>query len=83
MREAADHLAHGRETLALDDLLLQLLLHGHIANGNNHARWLAFGIEQRTGHAEHGAPAAVVVPGAIFAGGQRTLAGGDGAVECR
>jgi hypothetical protein len=65
--EAADHLSHGRETFALNDLLLQFLLHGHIADGNDHARRFAFGIEQRTRHAEHGAPVAVAVPGSVFA----------------
>src|ERR1039458_9113873 len=56
-----------RLVLALNDLLLQFFLHRHIADGDDHARRLALGIQQRTRHAQHGAPTAVAVPGAVFA----------------
>src|SRR5260370_4424402 len=65
--EAADHLPHGRETFARNNLRFQLLLHRHIANANDHARWFAFGIQQWTRHAQHGAPTVITVPGAVFA----------------
>jgi len=67
VREAADHLSHGREALALNNLLLQLLLHRHVANGDDHARRFAFGIQEWTRHAQHRAPSTVAVPGAVFA----------------
>ncbi len=45
MGKAADHLAHGGETFALNDLLLELLFRGYVANGDDDAGRLALGIE--------------------------------------
>ena len=71
MREAADHLPHGGETFALNNLLFQFFLHGHVADGYDHAgRPAAFGVQEGACHAEHRAPATIFVPRAVFAGRQ-------------
>ena len=79
--EPSDHLAHGGQAFALNDLLLESFFHRDVMNGNDHARRFAFRIEETARPASHGAPGAVVVPRAILGSGGRLLAHGDAVIE--
>ena len=68
MSKSADHLPHGRQPFALNDLLLQLLLHRDVAHRDDRAAQLVFRIEQWAGRGSHGAPASVAVARGIVTG---------------
>src|SRR4029077_3952592 len=64
--EPSDHLRHGSQAFALDNLLLQLFLDGDVAHRNNYAAELVLRIEELAGRSAHGAPAAIVVKGPVL-----------------
>ena len=66
MRHAGDHLAHGREALGLNELLLEPLLFGNVARRSDHAVDAPRFVMQRPrGGAEH-TPCAVLVLRAVL-----------------
>src|ERR1700691_1050512 len=70
MSKSADHLAHGRQTFTLNDLLLQLLFHRDVAYRNDHAAHFTFCIKERAGRSAHGPPTSIAVASATLAGAE-------------
>ena len=66
VRHAGDHLAHGREALGLNELLLEPLLFGNVARGSDHAGDASRFVMQRPGGGAEHAPRAVLVLRAVF-----------------
>src|ERR1700730_7056021 len=83
MRETADHLSHGCQPLALNDLLFKLFLHCDIANGHDYPAGFSFGVEQWAGIGAHGTPAPVAVPHSKLAETELLCAGAHVVVESK
>src|SRR5579863_7390955 len=72
--KSSNHLAHGSQALALNDLLLKLLFDGNVTHRENHAAHFAIRVKQGTCRSAHGSPASVAVTATAFAGPERLSA---------